>query len=185
MVFFFSFSILFFFKSRARSVREHHSSFLLSNLPRLNASTNIGCSLIEPVSVYYFSSFLSWKLDPWRRFQIKLTPPPTHPPTQLISLQSAKLVAHVGDAVTWNRASFLCLYTEILRRMQCFTQKKRDSMQGLHSTHQLLKCLIMWEPLCAHLQRSVWQSWRVICVQNHAVCVQTVAPEVNAKTPPV
>lgn len=136
MVFFFSFSILFFFKSRARSVREHHSSFLLSNLPRLNASTNIGCSLIESVSVYYFSSFLSWKLDPWRRFQIKLTPPPTHPPTQLISLQSAKLVAHVGDAVTWNRASFLCLYTEILRHMQCFTQKKRDSMQGLHSTHQ-------------------------------------------------
>lgn len=122
----------------------------------------------------------NWR-DPWRRFQIKLTPPP-----QLTSLQSAEPVAHVGDAVAWNRASFLCVFfTEILCRMQRFTQKKRDSMQGLHSTHQLLKCWIMWEPLCAHLQRSVWLSQRVICVQNHAVCVQTVAQEVNAKTPPV
>lgn len=48
----------------------------------------------------------NWR-DPWRRFQIKLTPP-----TQLTSLQSAEPVAHVGDAVAWNRASFLCFFSQ-------------------------------------------------------------------------
>lgn len=183
MVFFFSFSILFFQKQgsfcqgasfefppvkSATSQRQHKYRVL---------PDRTGLSLL----FLFLSLVETWSVE---KVSNKAHSSP-HPPTQLISLQSAKLVAHVGDAVTWNRASFLCLYTEILRRMQCFTQKKRDSMQGLHSTHQLLKCLIMWEPLCAHLQRSVWQSWRVICVQNHAVCVQTVAPEVNAKTPPV
>lgn len=119
LFYFFSFSVLF-FKSRARSVGEHHSSFLLSNLPRLNASTNIRCSLIEPVSVYYFSSFLSWKLGELTR-----------------SVEKVSNKAHASPGIGLLSCVF---FTEILCRMQRFTQKKRDSMQGLHSTHQLLKC---------------------------------------------
>lgn len=49
-------------------------------------------------------------------------------------------------------------------------------MQGQHSTYQLLRRCVMWEPLCAQLKHAVCV-FAHVCVQTHAPCTQTEAKE--------